>query len=84
MKDFPEIDYKRGMQVFFRCTNPATGFIKRLYKDGLHADVTWCCDANIRQTKKTRLDDIKPLTYVLNNWLLHNPRIRTLEKEMGK
>lgn len=58
-----------GSAVFFKCSNPATGFIKRLAKDKSWADVEWHYGLNCKSVRRNKTIHLVKLTPILNRYL---------------
>lgn len=56
-----------GDAVFFLCSNPATGRVKRMAKDGSWFDVEWD-DGDRKYTRRAKRSEIELLCAVLNEW----------------
>lgn len=78
MKISDEIE--KGSAVFFKCTNPATGYVKRIAKDKSWVDVEWSYGLDCRSTRRVRMKDIFKLTPVLNDYIIKRPASRSSEK----
>ena len=55
-----------GSAVFFRCSNPATGFIKRMAKNREWADVQWNFGLDCTYVKRAKMVNLIKLTPILN------------------
>jgi hypothetical protein len=64
-----EREFEKGDAVFFKCSNPATGFIKRVGKDKTWAIVEWSYGLDCRSATKQKLEHLVHLTPVLNQHL---------------
>ena len=67
MKVSDEIEI--GSAVFYRCSNPATGFVKRMAKNREWADVEWNYGINSTGTRRAPMKELIKLTPVLNEVL---------------
>lgn len=67
MKVSDEIEI--GSAVFFKCNNPATGFVKRRAKDKSWFDVELNYGLDCRSSRRVRAKDIIKLTPILNTYL---------------
>jgi hypothetical protein len=76
--------FKRGDQVFYKCSNPMAGRILRLAKNGSWADVRW--DAGIKNqfVRRTKTSNLVNLGPVLNQ-IASSPFVRALifKEDMG-
>lgn len=73
-----------GSAVFFRCTNPATGFVKRMARDRSWADVEWNWGIGCSGVRRCKLDDLIKLTPALNRFLMASNFIQINNKEVSK
>ena len=62
----PRVRLLPGDTVFFRCTNPDVGIVKRVARDGSWAVVDW----RHNKTKKCPRDHLILLNPVLNGYLV--------------
>lgn len=58
-----------GDSVFFLCSNPATGRVKRISHKGNWADVEWDDGSGYRYTRRAKLEHIELLCPVLNQYM---------------
>lgn len=65
-----------GDMVFFRCTNPATGRVKRMASDRKWADVEWNDGSGRVYTKRHLTKNMILLCPVLNKYLMENANDR--------
>jgi hypothetical protein len=59
-------DFKKGDSVFFKCNNPATGFIKRVLPKIKKVDVLWNASLGCSYVSRVKMEDIVHLNPVLN------------------
>ena len=57
---------ERGDQVVFKCTNPATGWVMRVAKDGSWADVRWDSGMDCQYVKRHETKNMVKLTLIMN------------------
>jgi hypothetical protein len=57
---------EKGDQVVFKCTNPATGWVKRVAKDGSWADVLWDSGMNFRYVARHKTKDMVKTNPIFN------------------
>lgn len=57
---------ERGDQVVFKCTNPATGWVMRVAKDGSWADVRWDSGPNYRYVRRHETKHMVKLNPIFN------------------
>lgn len=72
--------FERGDQVFFKCTNPATGWIVRVARDGSWADVRWDSGMDCRYVRRTSTENILKLNPILDR-LARDPLARAFVPE---
>lgn len=65
----PRGPFMRNDHVFFACTNPGTGWVKRVAKDQSWAEVEWQPDERIRYVKRYDTKYLRLLNPVLNDFL---------------
>ena len=74
------MEFVCGEKVFCKCSNPATGYIKRLARDGTWADVHWETVDQTPYTSHIRTANLLPLTECLNQFLgyslEYSPRLK--------
>lgn len=60
---------ERGDMVFFKCSNPGVGIIRRLAKDKSWAEVNWIdMDRIVKKAHRVPIKHIELLNPVLNHW----------------
>lgn len=64
-----ENTFKVGDSVFYNCLNPATGFVKRVAKNGEWADVEWNVGLSQTYVSRTLTKNLIFLNEVLNKAL---------------
>lgn len=57
---------KRGDHVVFKCLNPATGWVKRVAKDGSWADVEWNGSIDWRYTARHKTSHMVKTNPIFN------------------
>lgn len=58
-----------GDHVFYLCSNPATGKVKRMASDRKWADVEWDDGSGYRYTKRVQTKNLGLLIGVLNDYV---------------
>jgi hypothetical protein len=60
------LKFERGEQVVYRCTNPATGYVLRVARDGSWADVRWDSGMDHQYTRRVKTANISKTNPIFN------------------
>lgn len=64
-----EVNVEKGDMVFFKCSNPAVGIVKRIAKDKSWAEVNWIdIDRIVTKAHRCPVKHLELLNPVLNYW----------------